>query len=554
MHNHKIKTLLILCLFADFFMGNPAAQSIYVPLNHWAYELLDRLETKKQIHAALNSTRPMTRDQMISALQRLDPKAVLTPIDQQQIEQLKQAWYMDWPQQDAPNTTRWTQLAQSSRIDPWLPDLIYRDGVHLFSAQTGPLQVYGNPIVIRSRSYATADTLDGIEREFSDGNGVMLWGQLGAFSFLTDVRDTRDYGDRAYPRGNATDFGLGFVQGSKGQMYHDETTAYINYHNNYLDILYGKAKNQWGPGRTGQLMLSDAATSYDQIKLQISLPHLKYTTMLAWLKHYTTDYFFGNAQTKYLAAHRLEFSPWNWLELGLQESIVYAGRTFEPGYLNPVMFFRSAEHYLGDQDNALMGLTWNLKLPRRTRFYGELLIDDMTTGKLGTGYYGNKYAWLCGFKHIDLFSLPNLDLGAEYVRIRPLVYSHKEPMTRYQHFSTPMGYPTGPHTQTAILDLSYRPHYRFQIQTLVQHSVRYENSGVNTGGDINDPVISGGPLYIKFGEGLDMPSTSFDLYLDVQLALNLHIKAGYSYSRGKSANRTDITRRQWTLSFTWNTL
>ena len=134
MPDHIVKTLLVLCLFTGLLAENLTAQSIYVPLDHWAYELLDRLETKKQIQSVLNGTRPMTRGNMIRALQTVDPKAVLTPTDQQQIEQLKQAWYMDWPQ-NPPQTTRWTRLTRSSGVDPWLPDVIYRDGVHMFAAE-----------------------------------------------------------------------------------------------------------------------------------------------------------------------------------------------------------------------------------------------------------------------------------------------------------------------------------------------------------------------------------------------------------------------------------
>ena len=551
MFKYIIYIIAFITLLSGCMPRSIGAQSIYVPLEHWVYDLIDKLEIKGNISIALNDTRPMTRDDVIKTLQSIENEALLNRIEKQQISQLKQAWYMDW-KQDSPKNTRWNKLSRSRYVDPWLPDLILSDGVHILAARTGPLKLYANPVIIRSRRYATADTLQKTEYEFSDGNGFVLWGTIGSFSFFSDVRDTRDYGNRSYPQGNSTAFGLGFVQGSKGQMYHDETTAYVTYHNTNLDIMYGKAKNQWGPGRTGQLMLSDAATSYDQIKLQLSLPRLKYTSMLAWLKHYTPEYYAGNAQTKLLAAHRIEFTPWNWLELGLQESVVYSGRTFEPAYLNPVMFFRSAEHYLGDQDNALMGLTVNFKIPRRIRIYSELLIDDLTTGKLGTGYYGNKYAYLLGLRHVEPFSIPNLAIIAEYVRIRPWVYSHKQTITSYQHFNTPMGYRTGPHAQSMTVNFSYTPHYRMGLNIEYKTFSKFGNSELNTGGDMNRPAVQGDPLYINFGDGVKTLTSSICLNVSYQFALGLYLRGGYAHHMADTDHNSSVNRSEWYLAIELN--
>ena len=62
---------------------------------------------------------------------------------------------------------------------------------------------------------------------------------------------------------------------------------------------------------------------------------------------------------KYIAAHRLEIAVTDNLDIGLNEVVVYGDRGLEFAYLNPIMFYRSAEHYLGDMDNATMSADFN---------------------------------------------------------------------------------------------------------------------------------------------------------------------------------------------------
>ncbi|MCH9006469.1 hypothetical protein IIA29_08435, partial [candidate division KSB1 bacterium] len=44
--------------------GELSAQSVYVPLNHWAYEFIERFEAKGVVTGALNGTKPYSREEM----------------------------------------------------------------------------------------------------------------------------------------------------------------------------------------------------------------------------------------------------------------------------------------------------------------------------------------------------------------------------------------------------------------------------------------------------------------------------------------------------------
>ncbi len=480
--------------FLQFFLllliASASAQTVYVPASHWVYEFLDRLEAKRLLPAVLGGTRPMTRAEIAGHLATLvDNISSLDRVEREQLEFLRFEFQEELAEKGAGDfQSRIRKLTKSRVVDPWLPDFVYPRGRHFLEVEHGPLKARWDPVFLRSRLRAKDDTLSATERVNIDANGFLLWGTIGKrVGFYTDVRDTREWGTRTYPSGNTTAPGLGFVQGNGRQIYHDETVAYLMLQKGWASLMFGKDVNLWGQARAGQLMLSDHAASYDQLKVQVTLSRVKFTSMIAWLRAFTPDYYIGGAGSRMMAAHRLEFAPSSWIDIGLQETLIYAGRQFEPAYANPFMFLRSAEHYLGDQDNAAMGADVELKLLPKSKLYGELFVDDLSTGKLGTDFYGNKCGYTLGFLHVDAF-LPRLDLRCEYTRLRPFVYSHKEAATKYQHFSTTLGHWIGPNSDYLLGELSYRLSRRTVFRLKVDRLRHGANSAErNVGGDPNVP-------------------------------------------------------------------
>jgi len=482
------------------------SQTVYVSSEHWVYEYLERLEAKQFLPFVLNATRPMTRVEIAGYINSVyQNKQKLNRVERDQLQYLIGEFREELPGIYSRQTTTLDRITGSKWLDPVLPDIIYANGRNLLSVSSGPLRFYWDPILSRKRLYATADTLADKERVFEDSNGFVFWGTIGNnVGFYTNVRDTREWGTRSYPgRLNTTAERLGFVQGSGGeQIYHDETSAYVvlNYKSFYFQ--FGKDKNLWGPGYRGQLGLSDWATSYDFAKLQVISRRFKFTALWGVLQHYNTDFFIGNHKEKYIAAHRLEFAPFDFMELGLYETLIYSGRKFEPGYLNPVMFYRSAEHYLGDRDNATMGLDVELTLVPNTKIYGELFLDDLTTGKLGSGFYGNKFAYLVGGYYVDAAGIPNVDVRIEYARVRPYTYSHKFDLNSYRHYSTGLGHWTGPNSDDLYLELAYRYSRRLKFKSFFEARRHGANAdSVNYGGSIFIPHHSEDPENVQILDG-----------------------------------------------------
>ncbi len=537
-------TRFILCtmlLWAGSFIPNHCtAQTVYVPTHHWVYDFLERLETKGILSRVHNNTRPMTRIELAEYLAQVVPLADrCSRADRQQLDFLRTEFREELEKLHVPapeEPTTMERLVRHKWVDRWLPNLFYANGRNFLSLDLPPAKVYLDPILVRRREYAKADTLRSQERVFTNTNGWVLWGTLGQYvGFLTDARDNQEWGTRNYLGiDNFTLEGRGFVRSNSRQIDFDETRSHLAFHWKYLTLQYGKDKNRWGPGYRGQLAISDHPTSYDQIKLQIDGHHFRFTSLWALLQHYQPGFFKGAHAEKYLAAHRLEFSPWRFIDIGLHEMVIYAGRKFEPSYLNPLMFWRSAEHYLGDRDNAAMGLDLELKFLPKTKLYGELFIDDITTGRLSSDFYANKYAYLAGMYHVDLLGLDNLDFRLEYARVRPFTYTHGG-VTNFQQYSTNMGHRLGPNADEWFCGLKYQYSRAFYVESYVaveRHGGNTEKQ--NFGGSLFDAWEYDDGEYFRFLGGVKRRTTTFMVLGSYEFLRNAFLQVQYSHADARS--------------------
>ena len=180
-------------------------------------------------------------------------------------------------------------------------------------------------------------------------------------------------------------------------------------------------------------------------------------------------------QSKFFYLHRLNLSLWkNRLVLGLNEMIVYGSTTNEQDslspnglrkeyygvqrnvswmYMIPFVPFKFAEHYGGDRDNALISLDGELKFPQNFRWYGEFLIDDMTSPwKIFGDNWGNKWAATLGGQYFGSVSGRDAEIDAEYSHVEPWVYTHFYGGShRYTNFGMCLGSPLGPNSQAIVL-------------------------------------------------------------------------------------------------------
>ena len=535
---NRCSIIIILGLFV--LSQNVNSQSVYVPLNHWVYNFIERLETKHVIQGVLNETKPLSRKEIAECLSMVHRKIEqgynLNKVEQQQLSFLNKEFKEELTKlvkHLKDDRTRIKKIRNNKYIKKFLPRIIYHNDRNFLSWEQDQFQLFFDPIFHHQRKYINIYSLSYTEKIFQFTNGMRIWGNLrDRLGFFIDARDNKEWGTKKYRLGNYTLPGLGFVRATATDfIYHDETDAYIKTGFKYINLTYGKFENYWGPGYTGSLILSNYATSYDQLKLDIEYKRFKFTSIYAYLIDYHDQHDDSLQQRKYLAGHRLEFTPWNWLSLGLTETVVFAGRSFEPAYLNPVMFFRSAEHYLGSPDNMMMGIDFKFTLFRNVKLYGELLIDDITSPKLGTGWYGNKLGFLAGLFNADFLTIENLDCNLEYVRIEPYVYSHIKSGNSYNHYGTILGHWLDPNSDLLFMQLMYRFSKQMTIAcyaSLQRHGANPKDK--NVGGDVNFSFRSGiDSETVYFLDGDPEKNNSFGLDFSYEIFRNFYVKINYKY-------------------------
>jgi len=533
MQNKKISTNLILLFFVLLLQQNGFTQSPYVPLNHWAYDFLERMETKHAVRSVLNHTKPLSRKEFADYLKRIkksiDDGFVLNNVELEQFDFLELEFREELQNtlsDDSNYRSRIQKLKEHKTIKKYFPSFLYKNNRNFVSWQDQQIKIFFDPVCRYKMSYSKVDSKNQTEKAFHFTNGFQVWGYLTKYlGFFVNVRDNKEWGDKKYQLGNYTLPGLGFVRATSPDfIYHDETEAYIKFGIKNFHLIYGKFKNYWGNGKTGSLILSDNATSYDQIKFEYAHRKFKFTSIYAFLIDYRYHILDRLQQKKYMAGHRLEIAPWHWLTLGISETVIFKGRSFEPAYLNPVMFFRSAEHYLGSPDNMMMGFDLKYTGIRNIKLYGELLIDDIMTGKLGSGWYGNKYALLGGIFFAEPFNFNNFDVRIEYVRIRPYVYTH-ENSVQYTHYNSSLGHWIGPNSDLLTVLMKYQLTMRFSVAGSYCYLRHGANSNeVNYGGDIDRYFGLFDDISAAFLEGIKESKQHIGVNVSYEIMRNLFFK------------------------------
>ncbi|HDP98475.1 MAG TPA: hypothetical protein ENN22_04735 [bacterium] len=552
------KFIVSLVLYsALIFAENGTCQAAYVPLNHRLYRFLERAETKHYLRPVLDSTKPLSRmeaaEYLVRLCQQVQNGLRIHTVERAELDYLKFEFQEEVERLNGSAEhyrSRIHQIINSRPLKKILPDLLYRNGKNLLSFEDEQIQIFLDPVYRYRYSATDSSGPADSERNNHFTNGFLIRGYLNKYlGFSLDFRDNKEWGSQKYQLGNYTLPGLGFVRATSPDfIYHDETQAYVKLGISNFGFVYGKFKNYWGSSAGGSMILSDNATSYDQLKLEFKHNKFKFTSIYAALIDYRYSVEDSLQKKKYLAAHRLEVAPFKWLCLGISETVVFKGRVFEPAYFNPVMFFRSAEHYLGSPDNMIIGVDFKLTAVRNVLIYGELIIDDMTTSKLGSNWFGNKYGITGGMVVADPFGLANTDFKVEYTRLRPYVYTHANSIN-YTHYASSLGHPTGPNSEVLNGVISYRPAWRWLLQAGFTGSRKGLNSGgVNYGGNIEHPWKLSDSLYPEFLDGSRIEFQEINVQISYEIVRGLMFDFRAARATLKRAASADVKTRALSVS------
>ncbi len=168
---------------------------------------------------------------------------------------------------------------------------------------------------------------------------------------------------------------------------------------------------------------------------------------------------------KYIAANMLEVTPWNGVNIAVGESEIYGGPGRQPElfYLIPIMFFKTAEHYLDNQDNSQIYFNFKLNVVKNFDFYLPIFFDEFSTSTAFSPTQNhNQLGFTLGTDAYDLL-YHDTKINVEYTRINPWVYNHQYPEDTYQNHGVNLGDWIGQNADLFTVTATHRPMRNLEI-------------------------------------------------------------------------------------------
>ena len=538
----------ILFLLILLIITSETGASPYLPVNHRVYDFLERMETLGIIPLSRLGMRPTTRTYAAGLLAEVyKMRERLSRVDREELEYILEEFRYDLPSDFR------LESSEDHGPLPHLPkflNFLYNNRQNLYSSVGDNYTLFFDPVIVRSTTRRDS-SIEPEENEVNiAGNGFILRGTVGEHvGYFVDVRDSREWGSRDYPSASVnTTPGRGFESFKGDHAEFDETHAHLTYQNGPFILSWGRGENIWGRGKSGTLALSDYSPPYDQLRFETNFWRLRFCYLLGEIKQYPQiskirceNPVDGNqfvASQKYITAHRTEIDFLKNLSIGLYEVVIFGDR-FEFSYANPVNFLRGAEHYNGDHDNAALGADFRY-IHSGVSVYGDFFIDDITTKKIGTDWYGNKFGMQVGLYTVEPFGLDGFDARVEYTRIKPWVYTHKYPINSYTQYGDELGYFSGPNSDVFYMEMRKRVTRKLETRfvfTRKRHGANFTDR--NIGGDIlQGQAAPKGTTSSRFLDGIRTETVSAGLGLSFEIARNLFFACGYALDNkgGESMN------------------
>ncbi|HEX9934227.1 MAG TPA: capsule assembly Wzi family protein, partial [bacterium] len=405
-----LKKTVTIFLFAPTLLF---AQSVNLPLWHWAYPFFDRMETRGLLFDVRSGSRPFTRQKAAKLVLRLDKARSANPaafsrVESQYIERLKGEFYDEL--HDSAVTIR------HSEREP-----------HLYSYEKEGDALHADAVVGGKVTLRSKDAEPSERRVIGPYYGVLLRGSVSGIGAYSDNRIFAEWGTRKYIQEYRASRGYPRnAEKDSSRATWDMSDSYLVFPLKGFSIEFGRDNLQWGRSFVAGLFLSGLAPSMDMLKFSAALGGAEFSWAYAELR--------SDFQRKWLSAHRLEFSAARGVDIGLNEAVVYGNRGLEAAYANPIMPYLVAQHSLGNRDNLVMGFDASIRRIKNLRLYGEAFIDDLfAPWDIFDDYWGNRLAFMLGGHWVDPLGLGNTDVRMEYVRIEPFVYSHDDSVNVFEH-------------------------------------------------------------------------------------------------------------------------
>ncbi len=338
---------------------------------------------------------------------------------------------------------------------------------------------------------------------------------------LSDPRFGQSFKFGVVRQNRDIDFGSGYIRADFGQV----------------SAELGREPMRLGGGGKRSLLLgAELPSNYDHLRFQMRLNRFAFTHIHASVLSDPVGTAVGVAADipqKYIAAHLFTVGPFGGIRASIGEAVVYNGRGFEIGYLNPLNFLKSQEHFLRDRDNSYMYASLSANPVQGVFVEGEFMLDDLIFSRIGDGYWGNKTAWRLGARTTGWpFGLADADVS--YTRLEPYVYSHFNVVNAYIHDGTMLA-ASGLEPNSYQLDMGVTlyplPNLSIRFDAgFGEHGANVVEDGQvvrNVGGDVRRTFDSLSSTTVEFLDGTLEKSTNLGANVEYEFLRNMYLRARF---------------------------
>lgn len=525
------KRLTLLIGFLLLIISPLAAQSAYAPMDRDYYHLIDRYAIiQGEIDHRYHSTfKPYRRSLISTWMDELEKEGLMpTDIDQFNLSFLRND---SWEFSEKPT-------ADSKR--PWKG--IYRKPADFFNYRDSVLDLHINPILY----FSGGKVLGEEEFQFRNTRGLEVRGsidrKIGFYTSLTTTETLLPTWVHDYAAHHGVVPGEGFWKRYADQDYsYFSATGYLTFQvTEHIEAQLGQDRNFIGEGYRS-MILSDFSSPYMFFKLNTRIWKFNLTNLWAQMN---ADVFYnrgrptdGRYPKKWFSHHRLGINLGKKLHLGVFESVMSS--QLDWNYLNPIIFYRWVEHQLGTPDKVMLGADFKWNLYPSMQLYGQFALDEFVFKEFfeidGKNSSRNKHGLQLGYKYINAFKIPHLDLQLEYNQARPFTYQEKFNYQSFTHYRTPLTHPLGANFKEAVALIRFQPLARLHLLLtgLYQYYGTDPDAFSNYGGDIlkNRTTQSTGLFGNIIGQGLENKVFMASLNASYMLKHRLFVDFSHTYRK-----------------------
>jgi len=256
------------------------------------------------------------------------------------------------------------------------------------------LKTYETKRIISSKNAENklqCDVLFGTLLQYSDGEGSKFQeGSTTLYSYLY-FRYNNHFKAWLYPRITTNQYSLPHYTGKPrpnkraGFDTGETDMAGLGYFSNWVQIWFGRGRQNWGAFELDNVALSEKSAAYDHGTLQFIFNNLRLRYFHGYLES------LENYNHRYITGRGIEYNNQQNLVLAAHEVVIYSGvdRPLDIAYFNPISTHLEIElneydNHPGDTNggNAIWQLAADWMPRNGIRFSGNMLADEIALDKI----------------------------------------------------------------------------------------------------------------------------------------------------------------------------